>query len=79
MPRRPCRLRPPRFENAANGGLRGVPPVFGTLLGPQRPLHPHVFVRRGERMQHLSLFIHQQRPAAAGADIDSEPEHELVL
>ena len=32
-------------QHAANGLLRRLPPVLGTLLGPQRPLHAHFFVR----------------------------------
>ena len=50
-------------QHAANGVHRGVPPVLGTLLGPQRPRHRHVFVkrrcsRRGQR---------RARPPAARA------------
>ena len=33
-------------ERAANRLTSGIPPVLGALLGPQRPLHPHIFVGR---------------------------------
>jgi hypothetical protein len=33
-------------KNAADGFLAGVPPILRALLGPQRPFHAHLFVRR---------------------------------
>ena len=60
-------------ERAADGLDGGVPPVLGALLGPQRALHAHVFVRRGAARADGAALIHQQRARAAGADIDAQP------
>ncbi len=60
-------------EHAANRQHRCVPPIFRTLLGPQRALHAHVFVRRSEAGANASLRVRQQRARAAGADVDSQP------
>jgi hypothetical protein len=37
----------------------GIPPILGTLLGPQRALHDYVFVRRCETRGDAALRIHQ--------------------
>ena len=63
------------LQNAADGGLCGVPPVFRTLLGPQRTVHENVFVRGGEAVGHLAVGIDEKCARAAGADVDAEPEH----
>jgi hypothetical protein len=44
-------------EYAADGLLPRSPPVFRTLLGPQRALHPDVFVRGGEAVLHAAGFV----------------------
>ena len=62
-------------QHAADGVDRGVPPVLGALLGPQRPLHAHVFVRSGAARADAAAFIHQERARPAGADIDAQPHN----
>ena len=62
---------PGRGQDALDRLLCRLPPVLGALLGPQRLLHAHVFVRRREAGLDRSLFIHQQCACAAGSDVDA--------
>ena len=64
-------------EHAADGIDGRVPPVFGALLGPQRALHAHVFVRRGVACADSAALIHQEGARASGADIDAQPHRVL--
>ena len=65
-------------QHAADGFHGGVPPVLGTLLGPQRALHAHLLVGGRETRADGAALIHQKRARAAGADIDSEPHAHIV-
>jgi hypothetical protein len=49
---------PGGLKDAADSQLRGVPPVFRALLGPERTLHPHLVVRGREGMADLAGRIH---------------------
>ena len=57
-----------------NRQLRRIPPVFGTLFGPEGALHAHVLMRRGEGMAHFSALIDEKGPRAASPDVNAEPE-----
>ena len=62
----------PRFaEYALNRDLPGSPPVIGRLLGPQRPQHAHLFVRRYKRITWMSSGIDQEGAGSAGAYVKS--------
>ena len=61
------------IENAADRALSGVPPVLGTLFGPQRPLHAHVFVRGSKRVLQMAVLVDEEGARAAGSDVDSHP------
>ena len=52
---------------------RGVPPVFGTLLGPQWMSHLNVFVRGGHAGGDASFGVHQQGTRAASSNVNSKP------
>ncbi len=65
-------------EHAADGGYGGIPPILRPLLGPQRPLHAHFFVRGGVPAADSAAFIHQQGARAPGADIDAKIHIELL-
>ncbi len=45
-------------QDTANRLSRRVPPVFGPLLGPPRPLHAHVLVRGRASMADAPGFVH---------------------
>ena len=61
------------MQDAADGLARGIPPVFGTLFGPERLLHAHVFMRGGYGVANDAGFVDEERAGAAGADVDAEP------
>ena len=61
-------------------GIHGrIPPVFGALLGPQRPLHAHILMRRGVPRAHVAALIHQERARTASADIDAQPHRNNMV
>ena len=62
-------------EDAADGRLGGIPPVFGALFGPERAVHDDVFVGGGEAVGDLAFGVEEEGAGAAGADVDAEPEH----
>ena len=62
-------------EDTADGGLGGIPPVFGALFGPERAVHDDVFVGGGEAVGDLAFGVEEEGAGAAGADVDAEPEH----
>ena len=64
-----------RFQHAANRLLRRIPPVLRPLFGPLRALHADIFVRRRAGVSNASLFVNEQGPAAAGANVNPEPVH----
>src|ERR1019366_2599008 len=65
-------------QRAAYGDAGGVPPILGTLLGPQRALHPDIFMDRRETRGDAALRVYHQRARAARAYIDSHPHDRLL-
>ncbi len=57
---------------------RSVPPILGTLFGPQRALHAHLFVRSRESCADGAAIIHQEGARAAGANVDTQPHRPLA-
>ena len=60
-------------EHAADGLASRVPPVLGALLGPQRALHPHVFVHGRITGADDPARVHQEGPRPTRSDIDPQP------
>ena len=64
-------------QHAADGFHAGVPPVLRALLGPQRALHPDIFVHRRESPGDAAPRVYHQRaraaPVVAGAGPAAAP------
>jgi hypothetical protein len=58
-------------QRFADGDAGGTPPILWTLLSPSDFRRGERFVLFGSRRGDTSFFIDDQRPRAAGANIDS--------
>ena len=75
MPRTSLPLDAGLGQHAADGFDGRVDPVLRALLGPERMLHAHVFVRSGDGRDLPALRVHDQRARSARPDIDPHPVH----
>jgi len=60
------------LEGSSNSLPSGPPPVIGILFRPSYLRGCELLVLFGSRSKNTSLLIDDERPCAAGADIDTQ-------